>query len=126
MISRHQIPVLVALYMVPALGVTALSGCATPRLAYEAPKSEAPQLCSESPRRWPARLTWGVVLYCGRALHGNLDQCGCFADELQKLSPDPTATAEPEEMAAAKKTCGIKLEAVTPEPAVAPLDGVAL
>ena len=122
MIPRHQIPILVALYMVPVFGIAALSGCATPRLADNAPKSEIPQLRSDPPKQWPARLTWGVVLYCGRSLHGSLDQCGCFADELQKLSPDPAAAAEPEELAAARETCGLRPEVVTQEPAVAPLN----
>lgn len=66
------------------------------------------------PARWPAALVFSVVGGCGRSgLGSTLRECGCFAEQLERVSPDPATEATPAEVQAAAAACG--LEAPKPE-----------
>lgn len=67
------------------------------------------------PQRWPASLTYTVVHACGKARLGDLKQCGCFAEQLERVSPSPTTKATDAEIDTAMAACGIEKAESEPE-----------
>lgn len=73
----------------------------------------------KAPARWPAALVYTVVGTCGRAGLGDLRQCGCFAEQLERVSPDPRSQATEAEIVSAMAACGLEAPKAEPEVGVA-------
>ncbi len=94
-----------------SLSVLALAAfLVAPIVAFAKPPEAA------KPQRWPAAVTYSVVHNCRALLRAPLEQCGCFAEHLEALSPEPATPATEDEVRKAIQACGITVPKPTPEP----------